>query len=98
MILSNRACTKFAYDWAITLLQRGLGEDWNRGQYQAELARNENSPFVTTQAGRSLKSILDANPSFERSQRALHSVIQRMLETFISKRDELASSKPELVA
>lgn len=45
-LIDNRASLRSAYEQAVSLLQRGLDENWPRGQYLAALNSKPNSlPF-----------------------------------------------------
>jgi hypothetical protein len=96
-ILSNRAVDMRSCDWAISLLQQGLQQNWNRDQYIAALDQKKKEASVSGFVDTSIPSNLQRNPLVDAAGGLQH-VLQRMTEIFAQKRDLLRQSKPDLSA
>lgn len=96
-ILANRAVDMRSCDWAISLLQQGLQQNWTRDQYVAALDQKKKEGLVSGFLDTSIRGNLQRNPILD-SAGGLPQVLQRMTETFAQKRDLLRQSKPDLSA
>jgi len=96
-ILSNRAAELRSYDWTISLVQKGLQQNWTRDQYLAELDQYKSEGHLPGYAAATLRANLQ-NFSSDDSPNALYHVLQRLTGTFTQMRDMLRQSKPELSA
>ncbi len=96
-ILLNRIGDLHSYERAITLLQRGLQENWTRDQYLTAWDQEIKKARMTGAAAAITESNLQRNASLD-SPSNLQRIMQHFLEMFIQYRDLLRQSKPELSA
>jgi hypothetical protein len=91
-VLSARQAQASAYGLAISLLQRGVEQDWTVEQYREELRDKPNSqPFD------SLRSTLDANERISAQRPAtLRHTMQRMLDLFKGRYEGFQRAKPSV--
>ena len=76
-LLDHRASLTSAYEQAISMLQKGLDENWTRGQYLAALNSKPNSlPFY------SIRSTLEANSNSDQDPRPLQLAMKNLLQYF----------------
>ena len=93
-ILSNRTAAMWNYTRAISVLEKGLKQNWTRDEYLAAwVEQNKGAPM--TSAAAMMEANLRRNPSAD-SPDALKRVMHNVLEIFIQRRDILRQSKPEL--
>jgi hypothetical protein len=94
-ILTNRANQANALDRLISIMQKGLQEDWRREQYQIVIEREPE--WVSIQA-RGLVSSIKANANFDSQIRVRQTIIQLLLDLSVKDRDALRQSKPDISA
>jgi len=76
-LLDRRASATTEYEQAISLLQKGLDENWTRGQY-LETVDGKPKSFVFY----SIRSTLNANSNLDQNPRLLQIAINSLLEHF----------------
>ena len=76
-LLAQRASVTSDYEQAISLLQRGLEENWTRSQYLEAISSKPNS-FIFY----SIRSTLEANHNLDEKPRHLQVAIKSLLEHF----------------
>jgi hypothetical protein len=89
IILKGRESQVAAYDQAITLLRQGMGEKWTREQYLQALNKEPNSaPFHR------IRDTLTANDNLDEQSERMNRLMQKMLDSFAEKSDQLKKAKP----
>jgi hypothetical protein len=97
LIISNRTAELRSYDRAISLLQKGIQQNWTRDEYLAAWDEQKKAGPLTGAAAAIMESNLQRNPSLDSTSK-LQRTIQRFLDMFFQRRDILRQSKPELSA
>jgi hypothetical protein len=88
-ILENRELVVASYDQAIALLREGLDQKWTREQYlQALDGKPDSAPF------HGIRSTLTANVNLDERPQRSNQLIQRMLDSFAERSDQLKKAKP----
>ena len=88
-ILKNRATRASEYEHAMTLLQRGLDENWTYDQYLQAFGEQPDSIAIRT-----VRSTLLANQQFTKKPELLRRAMQTMLESFARKSDLILKAMP----
>jgi hypothetical protein len=76
-LLARRASVTIEYEQAISLLQKGLDENWTRAQF-LEAVKGKPNSFIFY----SIRSTLEANPNLDQKPRYLQLAITSLLEHF----------------
>ena len=88
MLLDHRASLISLYEHAISMLQKGLDENWTRGQYMAALESQPNRlPF------HSIRRTLEASPNLDQEPRLLQLAMKSLLEHFTENLTLLRKAK-----
>jgi len=88
MLLDHRASLISLYEHAISMLQKGLDENWTRGQYMAALESQPNRlPF------HSIRRTLEASPNLDQDPRLLQLAMKSLLEHFTENLTLLRKAK-----
>ena len=88
-ILENRKVRAASYDEAIALLRDGLDHKWTRQRYLQALNDKPDSGALD-----GIRATLTANPNFDEHPEELNGLMQKMLDTFAEKSDQLRKAKP----
>jgi hypothetical protein len=89
LILKGRESLAAAYDQAIALLREAVDQKWTREQYLQALNGKPNSaPFY------GLRATLTANEDLDEQPQLSNQLIQKMLDSFAKKSDQLKKAKP----
>jgi hypothetical protein len=84
LILGNRIACEQSYDAAISLLQRGLQENWTREEYLEALDQRKRDKRLLDVAGETMESNLTRNPSVD-SFWNLERFMRRLMELFLQE-------------
>jgi len=88
-ILKGRESLVAAYDQAIALLRQGIGQKWTREQYfQALDGKSNSAPFY------GIRATLKANTNLDEQPQLSNQLMQKMLDSFTEKSDQLKKAKP----
>jgi hypothetical protein len=88
-ILKGRESLAAAYDQAIALLREGMDQKWTREQYLQALNGKPNSaPFY------GIRATLAANTNLDERPQLSNQLMQRMLDSFAERSDQLKKAKP----
>jgi hypothetical protein len=93
----NRITDLQSYERAISLLQKGLQENWTRDEYVAAWDQENKKAPLTGAAAGMMEVNLRRNSGLD-SPSNLQRIMQHFREMFIQYRDVLRQSKPELNA
>ena len=89
VILKGRESLVGAYDQAIAVLREGMDQKWTREQYLQALHGKPNSaPFYE------IRATLAANKKLDEQPRMLNQLMQKMLDSFVEKTNQLGKAKP----
>jgi hypothetical protein len=89
VILKGRESLVAAYDQAITLLREGMDQKWTREQYLQALNKEPNSaPFHR------IRTTLTANENWNEQPELMNPLMQKMMDSFAQKSDQLKKAKP----
>jgi len=88
-LLDNRALLTSAYEQAISLLQKGLDQNWTRNQYLVALDSKPNSLPMD-----SIRSTLEASPNWDQDPRPLQLAMKSLLAYFVQNLAVLRQAKP----
>jgi len=88
-LLDNRVTVTSAYEQAISLLQKGLDENWTRNQYLAALNSKPTSLPIY-----SIRRTLEANPKLDQDIRSLQIAVQGLLAHFNQEVAPLRQANP----
>jgi hypothetical protein len=78
-----------SYDQAIALLRESMDQKWTREQYLQALNDKPNSaPFY------GIRTTLTANANLDEQPQRSNQLMQRMLDSFAQKSDQLKKAKP----
>jgi hypothetical protein len=89
LIFKTREMRASAYEQAIAILKQGLDENWNSGQFLQAIAERPNSGPIY-----GIRSTLLANRQSGEKPQLLRSAMQRLLESFTQKAEEIRKAKP----
>jgi hypothetical protein len=91
-MLDERKMNLKSYDWAVSLLQKGIQEGWTCERYLEEVDRADR--FSSSIPGEMIAGTLNANKS--RDNLFVNQIVGMMIKRFTPKRDALRESKPDL--
>jgi hypothetical protein len=92
-ILKARAMRAFEFEQTTAILQQGLAENWTPDQYLQALSDKPDSGPI-----HAVRSTLTSNQQFTEKPRLLLHAMQKMLESFVQKSDQIRMAKPAISA